>query len=481
MVATVKGVRIERSSIIIELDKPTCLVSREGAKRIAPSYTQTAQSGCEIWFNLASCQKGGCLSGEWLLEGAQAQPFESISADFSKGSCRFAVDISCCEGNVVIKVDYSRTKVGVKDRITTLGLRTPYVLGRLFKGKKSRVLFASETRSSLSGNMEYVVSAAEGDFGGKEVLCSFKAQKSRLLYYLKTAFMAGRCDTVVVDDYFPLIYRLNFGNNRVFQLWHACGAFKAVGYSRLGKSGAAQPDDITHRNYTHVTVSSEQIVPFYAEAFGIPADRLIATGVPRTDIFFDKAVADQKQSEFYEKFPQFKGRQIFLFAPTFRGDGFNSAHYPFEMIDFAGLAEFCRKNNGAFIFKLHPFVKDFALPDGYGDVFADASEVREINDLLFAADVLITDYSSVIYEFSLLSRPIIFYTYDLAEYCKSRDFYMPIEQYAACGTVNSSEELVELLSSGGYKTMTADIIRSHSMSACDGKSAKRVSDMIFEK
>ena len=472
-------VKINRSTLIInhrDLHNNIYLRSKETDDTVAPSFCKNN----EAWFNLASCFNGKCLpAGHWVID-RDYEIDKTVTADFSKGSCRYAITCYNDGGRLAINVDYTPTKTGLRDKITTLGLRLPYSCGKILRGNSKRILFASETRQSLSGNMQCVVDAAEGDFGGNEIICSFK-KGSRLAYYLKTAFLAGRCHTVVVDDYFPLIYRLDFKKDRVIQLWHACGAFKTVGYSRLGKSGAPQPDDVTHRNYTYVTVSGDEVIPFYAEAFGISAQKVIATGVPRTDVFFDQDYAEQKKAEFFNRFPQFKGKQIILFAPTFRGDGFNSAHYPKDYIDFDRLAEFCKKNNSAIIFKMHPFVKDFVIPFGYEDVFEDATAVREINDMLFAADLLITDYSSVIYEYSLLNKPLVFYTPDMAEYAVSRDLYMPFEEYAKNCAVFSSEGLLELLNSGAYKSFSADHIRQNSMSACDGNSSTRVAKLIFNK
>lgn len=482
MAGKITYVKFERSSLLIGCRdcEQIQLKSKDGLASIQPSFCRLTEDGTEAIFNLASCYGGKCMpSGLWCLEGAEAEKFAQISKDFSKGSCRFAVTVFADGGVLFIRTEYTPTKTGIRDKLTTLGLRLPYLLGRLIRGKKSRVLFASETRASLSGNMQYVIDAAK-DMNGKQVLYSFK-KGGRLAFYLKTAFLAGKCQTVVVDDYFPLIYRLNFKNDRVIQLWHACGAFKTVGYSRLGKSGAPQPDDITHRNYTLVTVSGEGIIPYYAEAFGISTDKLVATGVPRTDIFFNEAYAHKRKEEFFDRFAFAKGKQVILFAPTFRGDGFNSAHYPKEYIDFEGLSDYCRKSGSVIIFKMHPFVKDFVIPFGYEEVFADGGDVREINDMLFAADLLITDYSSVIYEYSLLNKPLIFYTPDMAEYCNARDLYMPFEEYAKDHAVYSSDRLLALLDSGNYKHFDCGHIRQSSMSACDGGSAKRVADIIFKQ
>ncbi len=481
MGGTISRIAIERSSLVVDLSAAQDLYfENEKGARVTPSYYEQDEGCCKALFNLASCCNEGCIpSGLWRLSGAEAeQKLAPVSKSFSKGSCTFEAAAYTEGGTLYLRTLYSPTKTGLRDCLTTLGLRLPHALGRLLRGNKKRLLFASETRQSISGNMQYVVEAAPEDFGGNKLICSFKSG-SRLVFYLKTAFLAGRCHTVVVDDYFPLIYRLNFKSDRVIQLWHACGAFKTVGYSRLGKSGAPQPDDITHRNYTLVTVSGQQVIPYYAEAFGIGADKILATGVPRTDIFFNSDYALAKKQEFFDRFPFAKGKQVILFAPTFRGDGFNSAHYPNEFIDFALLGDYCRRNNAVIIFKMHPFIHGFALPHGYEDTFADAGDVREINDLLFAADLLITDYSSVIYEYSLLNKPLIFYTPDMEEYCTARDLYMPFDQYAHGHWVKDMQQLVDILEKGDYTPFGCDHIRKGSMSACDGNSAKRVADLIF--
>ena len=203
--------------------------------------------------------------------------------------------------------------------------------------------------------------------------------------------------------------------------------------------------------------------------------------MPRTDIFFDEGYGAQKRTEFFERYPFAKGKQVLLFAPTFRGDGFNSAHYPEEYIDFEGLGEFCRQKGWVIIFKMHPFVKDFAIPQGYEDVFADGGDMREINDMLFAADLLITDYSSVIYEYSLLDKPLIFYTPDMDDYCQKRDLYMPFDRYARGKAVFSSEALLSCLNKGDFAQFECQHIRKGSMSACKGDSAKNVANLIFYK
>ncbi|MBC8932563.1 CDP-glycerol glycerophosphotransferase family protein, partial [Escherichia coli] len=71
-------------------------------------------------------------------------------------------------------------------------------------------------------------------------------------------------DIIFIDDYHPMIYTIDFSEKtQVIQLWHACGAFKTVGFSRSGKQGGPFFDDRAHRNYTRAIVASDTDIPFY--------------------------------------------------------------------------------------------------------------------------------------------------------------------------------------------------------------------------
>ncbi|MBU7414163.1 CDP-glycerol glycerophosphotransferase family protein, partial [Staphylococcus aureus] len=113
-------------------------------------------------------------------------------------------------------------------------------------------------------------------------------------------------------------------------------------------------DSLNHRSYTKAYVSSETDIPFYAEAFGIKEKNVVPTGVPRTDVLFDEAYATQIKQEMEDELPIIKGKKVILFAPTFRGSGHGTAHYPFFKIDFERLARYCEKNNAVVLFKMHP-------------------------------------------------------------------------------------------------------------------------------
>lgn len=432
--------------------------------------------------DLASGCNGRPVPGGVWTADAVWEAGAPLFADLSGDGTLYQAALGPSEGGVALHITYAPHKASFSQKAADGALNLIYRLGRLASRKGDRFLFAGDARAKADGNAAFVLAAAErlGLIASKAVGTAYRTGGKQVAFYAKTAFRMGRSDTLVVDDYFPLLYHLKLSKGvRVFQLWHACGAFKTVGYSRAGKPGGLRVDDITHRCYTHVIVSSEAVRPYYAEAFGLPLERVKAVGVPRTDAFFDKAYAQQKKAEFAAAFPQAASKQVILFAPTFRGNGRESAHYPNDAIDWPALADFCRRHNAFVVVKMHPFVKDFALPAGYEDVFADASAVREVNDLLFAADQLVTDYSSVIYEAALLGLPTLFYVFDRAEYTAARDFYEPFDAYTAGGAV--VETFPALLAALAAPPVgDAAAFRERSLGACDGAASERVARLIFE-
>ncbi|MGT2333637.1 CDP-glycerol glycerophosphotransferase family protein [Staphylococcus aureus] len=83
-------------------------------------------------------------------------------------------------------------------------------------------------------------------------------------------------------------------------------------------------------------------MPFYAEAFGIKEKNVVPTGVPRTDVLM-KLMRHRSNKRWKMSCPIIKGKKVILFAPTFRGSGHGTAHYPFFKIDFERFANIAKK------------------------------------------------------------------------------------------------------------------------------------------
>ena len=179
--------------------------------------------------------------------------------------------------------------------------------------------------------------------------------------------------------------------------------------------------------------------------------------------------------------PQLQGKKIVLVAPTYRGRKVEDATYAFEKLDLQGLAHELGEDY-ALVTRWHPAlysnIKRGICPLRTGGI-TDASEYEEINDLLIAADVLITDYSSVIFDWYLLSKPVIYFVYDLAEYEKGRGLYYDFYEYVYGAVVESSSQLPEAIRKGDMCEDARDSFGRKFMSACDGKSTKRVIEWVL--
>ena len=352
--------------------------------------------------------------------------------------------------------------------------------------KGNKVLFTSDSREYMSGNFEYVYNEMlRQNLDEKyKIHALFKSNISARRNFIdkfKFPFLLGTADYIFVDDFHPLLYTVKFRKSQeIIQVWHAVGAFKTVGYSRTGKRGGPFFNSVNHRNYTKAFVSSENDIPFYGEAFGIKEQNIIPTGVPRTDILFDEYYEEKIVDEMKEELPIIKGKEVILFAPTFRGSGHHTAHYPFFKIDFARFARYCRENNAVVLFKMHPFVKNrLNIPREYEQYFVDVSNFREVNDILFITDVLISDYSSLVYEFAVFKRPMLFYAFDLEDYITSRDFYEPYEHFVPGKIVESFGDLMTSLDNRDYQVeKVAPFLEKH-FKYHDGRSSERVVRDVF--
>ena len=213
---------------------------------------------------------------------------------------------------------------------------------------------------------------------------------------------------------------------------------------RIGRPGGPNPRSLSHKNYSATITSSESIRKDYAEAFGISLDKVYATGIPRTDVLFDDGYKSRIRDRIFSKYPQLKDKKVILFAPTFRGNGQKTAYYNFEWIDFKKMKEEFGEEY-CLIIKLHPFVHNVECIPEDDNFFLNMTQERDINDLLLVTDILITDYSSVIFEAALLDIDTIFYVPDIEEYTASRDFYYPFEEYMFGQLAKTKEELIEAI------------------------------------
>lgn len=346
----------------------------------------------------------------------------------------------------------------------------------------NNVLFASEARPNMQGNLKAVHDrmlerGLDGDFNFSY---SFRTGRtSSRQNALNLAWQMGKANTILIDDYFAVLKDLGDRNKqKIVQLWHAGSGFKSVGYSRFGQYGSPNLRN-AHRLYSFAICGSQHLRDVYSEAFGIEREAVLATGLPRIDGFLREGRAEEVRSEFEEAFPDARGKRKILLAPTFRGRGSGDAHYDYDEIDFPALYEACGEET-VVLFRQHHFIPDPApIPSEFSDRLIDVASCPDTNDLLLISDVLITDYSSVIYEYSLLERPMIFFAYDLDTYSATRGMHRAYEEAAPGSIATTFDDLVTLIREPDLSVVkTKEFVREN-FDYVDTNNSDRVIDSLI--
>jgi len=323
---------------------------------------------------------------------------------------------------------------------------------RLLPIKKNRVTFLSNRTDVPTGNLKAAYDTVKTMDGVDiRVLCksgaagSIKSILPRFLYLYMTS------KVVYVDDYYHLIsYVKKKKGTTLVQLWHGCGAFKTFGFSRYHKDSALELYSANHRQYDLAIVSSEEVAELYAEAFGISRNKVLALGSPRCDVLTDTAYRKEMRTKFFDAFPSVKDKKILLFAPTFRGKGNGDCYYPVEKFDVNKVLD-ALGDDWAVVVKMHPYLKERIVPDdkhGISVIESDACADWDINDILPATDYLVSDYSSVIFEASILDIPMVFLAFDLEDFIEKRDFYYDYKSFVPGPVVSSDMEAAAVICEG---------------------------------
>ena len=235
--------------------------------------------------------------------------------------------------------------------------------------------------------------------------------------------LLGRCKVAVLDRYDPVVSLIDFecderaacsgalaapvNENQVgyanlafpnkpvvLQLWHAFGAFKKFGFQTVDTPEGHPSDFIRdwriHHNYSWVVCSGEDARPGFAEAFSVPLDRVLPLNRPEYDELVALETGAESQSP----------RMRVLMAPTLR----KSDEVAHPMRDLYAVRDaFEGAVDADFVWAFHPLEEGLPAP---GDVSAE----------LLDCDIVVTDYSSLVYEAQLLGKMVLFYVPDIDSY-----------------------------------------------------------------
>ncbi|SIT70973.1 CDP-glycerol glycerophosphotransferase, TagB/SpsB family [Edaphobacillus lindanitolerans] len=254
------------------------------------------------------------------------------------------------------------------------------------------------------------------------------------------------CLFVILDNYVAEIGAMKWNASKTcIQIWHANGALKKFG---LFNEDNYRYSDLkryrnVYRRYDKILVGSSEMKGVFKKAFQVEDGAFLETGTLRTDKYFRIPESDGKLSELLASK---KDKQVVLYTPTYR-EGEN--HFAFTSEEL----EKWRERGYIFIVRAHPTV-NFKVPDGLSDFLINGQEFL-LHELLFAADILITDYSSIAMEFSLLNKPIYFYCYDIEQYRQSPGLIDGFEEQICSPIFKDAKALLEAVS--GELVKPADV------------------------
>lgn len=358
---------------------------------------------------------------------------------------------------------------------------------RLFPRKKNKV-FCIMTHDGSDGSSVGVVVQAlkqreeeyEFYFMKKTDRESVKQHKITkfLSFFLEKPYHLATSSVVMMDNVFlPMAY-LKFSKDvKVVQLWHGTGTIKKFGQD-VNTGDLKKLEKKANSTITHLVVNSEYTREQYSHAFGLEEKRIFSWGLPRTDEMFSKDVAREKTEHFYEEFPELKGKKLVLYAPTFRDDEVND---PKLCLDLKKLMK-GTDSNTVYLLKLHPFVAaNFHIEGILSDRVRNVSFYQDINTLLMVCNVLITDYSSIIFEYCVLEKPMIFYAYDLEKFSKQgRGFYESYETYVPGPVARTTEDIIQILNNNSFNFEKIVSFKKKSYQHLDGQAMTRLIKNIFE-
>jgi CDP-glycerol glycerophosphotransferase len=294
----------------------------------------------------------------------------------------------------------------------------------------------------------------------------------------------ARARYVVTNDHFPAWFERR-PDQICLQTWHGT-PLKQLGFdvSRL-RNEVRQFEhewERQRRNWQYVLSPNRFTTPILQRAYDLSGE-LLETGYPRTDVLAG-AEREQRGRELRRRLGLPEHARVVLYAPTYRDQARDLAgRYRLDPgLDVERLRAAVGEDT-IVLFRKHHYVVD-PVPVTADGFVRDVSAYPDGTEILLAADVLVTDYSSTMFEYANTGRPILFFTYDLDAYRDQiRGFYFDFEATAPGPLLGTTDELGAALReldavSARYAQRYADFVAAF-CELDDGHAAERVVDRIF--
>lgn len=228
---------------------------------------------------------------------------------------------------------------------------------------------------------------------------------------------------------------------RYLNTWHGT-PFKHIG------NDAGVRKDYNFGSMDFFCYASDYEKEIYKRAFNVREDALIPTGLPRNDELYK--VTQEEVEELKKRLGLPHDKKIILYAPTWRESTDNGKTCAIKPPVDAKKWEQILKDDYVVLFRMHAYTNKL-LGLEFNDTLRDYSTYPNVNDLFKVADILISDYSASMADFSILERPVLCFTYDYEEYRKERGLYMDYETEMPSGLLKTEDEVLEYIKDMDYE------------------------------
>lgn len=323
----------------------------------------------------------------------------------------------------------------IKTLLVSIIRKILLVLSYLFPVKENRILCYSYAGQQYSCNPKYFTEYLLQKTSTFDIVWAFykpstfeklvnpkikciKYKSLKFLYYMFTS----KIIIMNVTDWKIAVYKKK---QIIINTWHGGGDYKRVGkYRKTNTENDWRIQVSTYRHVNYFLSSSEVFSNNTLRESFLYRNTILPFGMPRNDLLFfdDEKFKNKIRDKIFSKYKIKSNMKIVLYAPTYREQLVN-----YEELNIADLLmALSKKFNGSFIllYRTHYNSKT----KEYSNV-VDVTKYPDMQELLYITDVLITDYSSSIWDYSFTYKPCFLYTPDLNEYLNDRNFYSPIDSW----------------------------------------------------
>ena len=368
----------------------------------------------------------------------------------------------------------------LKSIVLTIILALFYPFTFLFRVHQNRITFISLEHDNLSKDFKILHDelSAKQEYEIKTLLFKFQPTFLGQLQYglacIQQLFVLQSSKLVIIDYNNFVISKFPHRKEvKVLEIWHATAALKNF--------GNCVQRDYEIKNYDYAIANSDFYKGVYAQAFNLPEENVLVTGIPNNDKIFDDHFVQDTKVRLLEKYPVLANKKVITYAPTFRGR--ISTYFKEAKIDLARVHQALGEDY-VIIYKAHPLISGSAYENNPHVLFI---EEEPISSIFCITDVLITDYSAIAVDWMVFDKPIIAYVPDFKSYSKKPGLTIDyLQEFPGAVTFNEGEliQALQATDSTSYQKERALFFKK-TYNYCDGKATERVlkviEDLMTEK